>query len=147
MSSPSSPSKFSKFKRGMNSIQRSLSRIRYPPLPFLHPLKSLLLYLPLIHYIPYIPYTCISWFDYITCFSRSMVWLCNKCLQVCFSCLSTYELHISLLDVGWEREGIMLLFLNTKNSIYLERREKAYTINALVRIQKYHKWKTWEGHT
>jgi hypothetical protein len=35
MSSPSPPSKFSKFKRGMNSIQRSLSRIRYPPLPFL----------------------------------------------------------------------------------------------------------------
>jgi hypothetical protein len=26
-----------------------------------------------------------------------------------------------------------------KNTTYLERREKAYTINALVRIQKYHK--------
>jgi hypothetical protein len=29
-----------------------------------------------------------------------------------------------------------------KNTIYLERREKAYTINALVRIQKYHKGET-----
>jgi hypothetical protein len=31
---------------------------------------------------------------------------------------------------------------NTTNATYLERREKAYTINALVRIQKYHR----EGH-
>jgi hypothetical protein len=60
MSSPCPPLKFLKFKRGMNSILRSLSRIRYPPLPFLHSLPSLLFYLPLIHYIPYIPYTCIS---------------------------------------------------------------------------------------
>jgi hypothetical protein len=60
ISIPSPHSEFSKFKRGMNSIQRSHSRIRYPPLPFLHPLPSLLFYLPLIHYIPYIPYTCIS---------------------------------------------------------------------------------------
>jgi hypothetical protein len=35
--------------------------------------------------------------------SRSMVWLCNKCLQVCVRCLPTCELHISLLDVGWEK--------------------------------------------
>jgi hypothetical protein len=28
---------------------------------------------------------------------------------------------------------------NTTNTTYLERREKAYTINASVRIQKYHK--------
>jgi hypothetical protein len=83
----------------------------------------------------------------MTYFSGSIVWLCNKCLQVCFSCFPTYELHISLLDVGWEREGIMLLCLNTKNITYLERREKAYTINVLVRIQKYHKGETWEGHT
>jgi hypothetical protein len=29
-----------------------------------------------------------------------------------------------------------------KNTTYFERREKAYTINALVRIQKYHKGET-----
>jgi hypothetical protein len=28
-----------------------------------------------------------------------------------------------------------------------ERREKAYTIIALERIQKYHKGETWKGHT
>jgi hypothetical protein len=28
---------------------------------------------------------------------------------------------------------------NTINTTYLDRREKAYTINALERIQKYHK--------
>jgi hypothetical protein len=28
---------------------------------------------------------------------------------------------------------------NAKNTTYLERREKAHTINALVRIQKYHR--------
>jgi hypothetical protein len=31
---------------------------------------------------------------------------------------------------------------NTINATYLERREKAYTINALVRIQKYHRGET-----
>jgi hypothetical protein len=41
----------------------------------------------------------------MTCFSGSIVWLCNKYLQVCIHCLPTYELHISLLEVGWEREG------------------------------------------
>jgi hypothetical protein len=29
-----------------------------------------------------------------------------------------------------------------KNTTYFERREKTYTINALVRIQKYHKGET-----
>jgi hypothetical protein len=29
-----------------------------------------------------------------------------------------------------------------KNTTYLKRKEKAYTINALVRIQKYHKGET-----
>jgi hypothetical protein len=31
---------------------------------------------------------------------------------------------------------------NTKNTTYLERREKAYTITFLERIQKYHKGET-----
>jgi hypothetical protein len=82
-----------------------------------------------------------------TCPSRSMVWLCNKCLQVRIPCLPTYELHISLVEVGWERECIMLLCLMPKIPHILKRREKAYTINALVRIHKYYKWETWEGHT
>jgi hypothetical protein len=34
-----------------------------------------------------------------------------------------------------------------KNTTYLEGREKAYTINALIRIQKYYKGETWKGHT
>jgi hypothetical protein len=56
-----------------------------------------------LYHLPYSLYTCISWFGCMTRFSRSMVWLCNKCLQVCIRCLPTYELHISLLEVGWER--------------------------------------------
>jgi hypothetical protein len=31
---------------------------------------------------------------------------------------------------------------NAKNTTYLERRGKAHTINALVRIQKYHRGET-----
>jgi hypothetical protein len=77
--------------------------------------------------------------------SRSMVWLCNKCLQVCISCLPTYELHISLLVVAWERRHNVTLSY-AKNIIYLERREKTYTINVLARIHEYHKGETWESY-
>jgi hypothetical protein len=60
------------------------------------------------------PHTCTSWFDCMTRFSGSVVWLYNICLQVCMSCLPIYELHISLLVIGWEREGTMLLCLMPK---------------------------------
>jgi hypothetical protein len=39
------------------------------------------------------------------------------------------------------------MYYATKNTTYFERREKAYTIIALERIQKYHKGETWKGHT
>jgi hypothetical protein len=84
------------------------------------------------------PHTCTSWFDHMTHFSGSMVWLYNICLQVCMNCLPTYELHISLLVIGWERRHNATM-PNAKNTTYLEWREKAYIINALVRIHKYHK--------
>jgi hypothetical protein len=58
--------------------------------------------------------------------SGSIVWLCNKCLQVCISCLPTYELNISLLVVGWEREGTMLLCLIPKIP-YILREERRHT--------------------
>jgi hypothetical protein len=45
------------------------------------------------------------------------------------------------------REKAMLLFINTKNTTYFKRRAKAYTINALEIIQKYHKGETRKGHT
>jgi hypothetical protein len=38
----------------------------------------------------------------MTCSFRSIVLI----MQYMFRCLPTYQLHISLLEVGWEREGI-----------------------------------------
>jgi hypothetical protein len=40
------------------------------------------------------------------------------------------------------RERRYIIKPNAKNTIYLERRGKAYTINALVRMQNYHKEET-----
>jgi hypothetical protein len=40
------------------------------------------------------------------------------------------------------RERGHIIMPNAKNTTYLERREKAYTINAFIRIQKYHKGET-----
>jgi hypothetical protein len=104
-----------------------LKGAKYSPSLFFYPY---IYHLLSIHHLPYSIYTCISWFDRMTRFSRSMVWLCNKCLQVCIRCLPTYELHISLLEVGWEREGSATI-PNTINTTYLERREKTYTIKCL----------------
>ncbi len=56
----------------------------------------------------------------------------------------TYELQIDLLEVGGERRYNVTM-PNATNTTYLERREKAYTINALMRIQKYHKRRDLEG--
>jgi hypothetical protein len=106
-------------------LQGKKSRIRLSPLPsyipfhnhfylFIHPPYS---YPTIFHHTSttYIgPHTCTSWFDCMTHFSGSVVWLYNICLQVCMSCLPTYELYISLLVIGWEREGTMLLCLMPK---------------------------------
>jgi hypothetical protein len=153
LSSPSSPQSLQSSKKRYVFLQRSKSRIRYSPSltpSFLHT-STVITILPLspythsTHILKTTHMHILIWLYGWTHSSRSMVWLCNKCLQVCISFLPTYELHISLLVVGWEREGTMLLCLIPKIPHIL--REKAYTINALVRIHKYHKWETWEGHT
>jgi hypothetical protein len=43
-------------------------------------------------------------------------------MQYMFRCLPTYELHISLLEVGWERGGIMLLCYQKYHIFWEERR-------------------------
>ena len=95
------------------------------------------------HHTPFICHTCTSWFDLLTCFSRSMVWLCNKCL-VCISCLppmsSRYQ---SLIRVGSERRQYHYASYHKYYILW----EKAYTITALVRTKKYHKRENWESHT
>jgi hypothetical protein len=156
LSSPSSPQSLQSSKKRYVILQRSKSRIRYSPLSSLYPFIPTYIYHH--HHLPLSPYThsthilrtthmhILIWLYGWTHSSGSMVWLCNKCLQVCISCLPTYEHHISLLVIGWERRHNVTLPY-TKNTTYLERREKAYTINALVRIHKYHKWETWEGYT
>jgi hypothetical protein len=132
-SNPSSQQSSSKFKRGIKFLQGAKVELHvhhYSSTP-LFPLTSYILHH--FHYISTQPIFRIThvhiliWLYGQTCPSGSMFWLCNKCSQVWIPCLPTYELHISLLEV--------------------ERREKAHTINALVRIQKYHRGETWEGHT
>jgi len=54
------------------------------------------------------------------------------------SCLPIYELHISQLDVGIERDRASD-YAYAKNTTYFERREKANIMSALERIHKYHK--------
>ena len=44
------------------------------------------------HPTPFIRHTCTSWFDLLTCFSGSIVWLCNKCLVSMYTLSPTYEL-------------------------------------------------------
>jgi hypothetical protein len=82
----------------------------------------------------------------MTWFFRSIIWLYNICPQVCMSCLPTYELHISHLDLRWERERAPDYAYN-KNTTNFERRKKADIMSAFERIHKYHIWETWESHT
>jgi hypothetical protein len=68
-------------------------------------------------------------------------------LQVCMHCLPAYKIHINLLVIGWEREGIILFCLSPKILHILREERRQSTIVALVRIHEYHIWETWEGHT
>jgi hypothetical protein len=72
-------------------------------------------------------------------FSRSFVWLYNICfarMYVMF--LLTYELHISLLVVGWG-ERRHNVFCHIPKILHILREERRHnTIVALERIQKYH---------
>jgi hypothetical protein len=143
LSSPSSFKKFFKDQERCVFLQRSKSKIRYSPLSSLYLFISTYIYH--LHHLPLSPYIhsnhirrtthmhILVWLYGWTHSFGSMVWLCNRCLQVCISCLPTYELHISLLEVGWERRHNVTMPY-AKNTTYFERREKAYTINALVRI-------------
>jgi hypothetical protein len=74
------------------------------------------------------PHTCTSWFDCMAGLIPLDPWFdyAIYVLQVCMSCLPTYELHISLLVVGWEREGTMLLCLMPKIP-HILREERRHT--------------------
>jgi hypothetical protein len=126
--------KFFKDQERSVILQRSKSRIRYSP--SLYPFIPTYIYHH--HHLPLSPYThsthilrtthmhILIWLYGWTHCSRSMVWLCNKYLQVCISCLPTYELHISLLVIGWEREDTMLLCLIPKIP-HILREERRHT--------------------
>jgi len=96
------------------------------------------------HHTSFIRHTSTSWLNLLTCFFGSMVWLCNKCLVSMYTLSPTYELQISsLIRGGWERRQCHYASYHK----YYIFREKAYTITALVRIQKYHKREIRESHT
>jgi hypothetical protein len=128
LSSPSSLQSLQSSKKRYVFLQRRKSRIRY--LPSLYPFIPTYIYHH--HHLPLSPYThsthilrtthmhILIWLYGRTHSSGSMVWLCNKCLQVCISCLPTYKLHISLLVIGWERRHNVTLSY-TKNTTYSER--------------------------
>ena len=62
------PSKVSKSKKGMYPLKRAQVELDFHHCFHHH------------HHTTFIRHTCTSWFDLLTCFSGSMVWLCNKCL-------------------------------------------------------------------
>ena len=75
--------KFHKSKEGMYPLKRAKLELDFHHCYHHH------------HHTPFICHTCTSWFDLLTCFSRSMVWLCNKCLVSMYTLSPTYELQIS----------------------------------------------------
>jgi hypothetical protein len=146
-----------KFKREVYVSSRRKSRIRLSPLPSYIPFRNhfyLFIHTPYSypHYIlPYIHHIHRSTHMHILIWLYDpFLWICGLTLQYMFA--SMYELspHLWALHkpisyrVRERRHNATMS--NAKNTTYLERREKAYTINALVRIQKYHKEETWEGH-
>jgi len=78
-----SPQKVSKSKKGMHPLKRAQVELDFHHCYHHH------------HHTPFIRHTCTSWFDLLTCFSESMVWLCNKCLVSMYTLSPTYELQIS----------------------------------------------------
>jgi hypothetical protein len=100
-SSPSSSQNLQVSKGGIWNFSKEISiHHRHSFTPYNHFYS--ILYLSIYHHLPYSLYTCISWFDFMTRFFGSIVLI----MQYMFCCLPTYELHISLLEVGWERKGI-----------------------------------------
>ena len=105
------------------SPQKSKSRIRLSPL--LSPSSPYTIHLPHMHILIWL----------MICFFGSMVWLCNKCLINMYTLSPTYEAPDikSLIRVGWERRQCHYALYHKYYILW----EKAYTITALVRIQKY----------
>jgi hypothetical protein len=111
--------KFFKFsKRGIwENFPKELSIHHHHPFtPYNHFYSIYHLPFTTIYYIP--QDTCISWFDFMTRSFGSIVLI----MQYMFHYLPTYELHISLLEVGWEREGIMLLCYQKYHIFWEERK-------------------------
>jgi len=126
-------SKFQKIKKSMYPLRRAQVELDFNHCYHHH------------HHTPFIRHTCTSWFDLLACFFGSMVWLYNKCLISMYILSPTYEAPDikSLIRVGWERRQCHYALYHKYHIFW----EKAYTITALVRIQKYHKKEIWESHT
>ena len=77
-----SPQKASKCKEGMYPLKRGKVELDFHHCYHHH------------HHTPFIRHTCTSWFDLLTSFSGSMVWLCNRCLVSMYTLSPTYELQI-----------------------------------------------------
>jgi len=76
-------SKFQKSKKGMYPLKRAQVELDFHHCYHHH------------QYTPFIRHTYISWFDLLTCFFGSMVWLYNKCLVSMYTLSPTYEIQIS----------------------------------------------------
>ena len=127
-----SPQKASKCKKGIYPLKRAKVELDVHHCYHHH------------HHTPFTRHTCTSWFDLLTCSSGSMVWLCNKCLVSMYYLLPPISSRFqNLIRVGWE--GRQYHYASYQKYHIL--REKAYTITALERIQRYHRREIWESHT
>ena len=75
-----SPQKASKCKKGMYPLKRAKLELDFHHCYHHH------------HHTPFTRHTCTSWFDLLTYFYVSMVWLCNKCLVSMYYLSPTLEL-------------------------------------------------------
>jgi hypothetical protein len=104
-------------KRGIWNFSKELSIHHHHPFT---PLKPLLLYSLFIH----LPPPTIQ-----PIHMHILIWLYDLFLWIhsfdyaIYVSLPTYELHISLLEVGWEREGIMLLCYQKYHIFWEERKD------------------------
>ena len=97
--------------------------------------------------IPYINHTCTSWFDCMTCFFGSIVWLYNICFASMYTLSSTYELHIS--NSYRVRESIEWYCLREfqKYHILFKKREGITLLLSWWGSINTTYWETWESHT
>ena len=97
--------------------------------------------------IPYINHTCTSWFDCMTCFFGSIVWLYNICFASMYTLSSTYELHIS--NSYRVRESIEWYCLREfqKYHILFKKREGITLLLSWWGSINTTYWETWGSHT